>query len=63
MPVSYTSSTSLVVCMQSALYACALEGDAGPVGSVKGCTAANLPQGYVADETREISHAKRQHVQ
>jgi len=52
--------------MQSALYSCALDGDAGPAaagGAVTGCAAANLPQGYVADETKELSHAKRRHVQ
>lgn len=54
------------VLMQSALYSCALDGDAGPVasgGGVTGCTSANLPEGYVTDETKELSHAKRRHVQ
>ena len=52
--------------MQSALYSCALYGDAGPVaagGAVTGCTSANLPDGYVVEETRELSQAKTQHVQ
>ena len=52
--------------MQSALYSCALDGDAGPVaagGAIPGCTSANLPDGYVVEETREISEAKKQHVQ
>ena len=48
---------------QSALYSCASEGDAGPVGSVSGCTSANLPAGYIADEVKELSKAKMQHVQ
>ncbi|KAL0046463.1 hypothetical protein WJX82_001312 [Trebouxia sp. C0006] len=53
-------------CLQSALYSCALDGDAGPAASgagVMGCTSANLPEGYVTDETKELSHAKRRHVQ
>ena len=56
----------MLVLMQSALYSCALDGDAGPVasgGGVTGCTSANLPEGYVTDETKELSHAKRHHVQ
>ena len=54
------------VLLQSALYSCALDGDAGPAasgGGVTGCTSANLPEGYVTDETKELSHAKRRHVQ
>ncbi len=54
------------VLLQSALYSCALDGDAGPAASgagVTGCTSANLPEGYVTDETKELSHAKRRHVQ
>ena len=49
--------------MQAALYSCALDGDAGPVTSVTGCDSANLPAGYVAEETRELSQSKKQHVQ
>jgi hypothetical protein len=55
-----------IVLLQSALYSCALDGDAGPAasgGGVTGCTSANLPEGYVTDETKELSHAKRRHVQ
>ncbi len=55
-----------IVLLQSALYSCALDGDAAPAasgGGVTGCTSANLPEGYVTDETKELSHAKRRHVQ
>lgn len=51
--------------VQTALYSCALYGDAGPAsgGGVTGCDSANLPAGYVADEVTEINTAKRHHVE
>ena len=53
------------VCLQTALYSCALYGDAGPAssGGVIGCESASLPAGYVSDEVAEISLAKRRHVE
>ena len=49
--------------MQTALYSCALYGDAGPVRAVTGCSSANLPDGYVIEEMRELSLSKKQHVE